>query len=148
MHFVYEWSGKNPVIGLIAPVSESTWEHLKLLFFPALLWMVCGFFLWRIPGRELLAAFTRGICAGMLAVVTLFYTYTGILGFHLLLLDVLTFLFGVLTAFGIAGKTWKQGTESTGILPSLMDGFLLILLTLCFFIFTYYVPEIGLFTVG
>ena len=37
LHFVYDWSGQNPAVGIIAPVSESTWEHLKLLFMPALL---------------------------------------------------------------------------------------------------------------
>lgn len=37
LHFVYDWSGQNPAVGIIASVSESTWEHLKLLFMPALL---------------------------------------------------------------------------------------------------------------
>ena len=36
-HFVYGWSGENPVAGLFFPVNESTWEHLKLIFFPILL---------------------------------------------------------------------------------------------------------------
>ena len=34
LHFTYRWSGRNPLIGLIAPVNESVWEHMKLLFFP------------------------------------------------------------------------------------------------------------------
>lgn len=34
MHFVYEWSGSNRFVGLFAPINESTWEHMKLLFFP------------------------------------------------------------------------------------------------------------------
>ena len=33
-HFVYDWSGQNSFIGLLTPVNESTWEHMKLLFFP------------------------------------------------------------------------------------------------------------------
>ena len=33
LHFTYRWSGRNP---LIAPVNESVWEHMKLLFFPML----------------------------------------------------------------------------------------------------------------
>ena len=33
LHFTYRWSGRNPLIGLIAPVNESVWEHMKLLFF-------------------------------------------------------------------------------------------------------------------
>ena len=34
MHFIYEWSGNNKIVALFAPVNESPWEHLKLLFFP------------------------------------------------------------------------------------------------------------------
>lgn len=38
LHFVYDWSGQNPLVGFFAPVNESTWEHMKLLFFPMLLY--------------------------------------------------------------------------------------------------------------
>ncbi len=35
LHFLYDlWP--NPLFGLIAPVNESVWEHLKLLFWPFL----------------------------------------------------------------------------------------------------------------
>ena len=37
-HFFYEWSSNNFIVGLFAPVSESTWEHMKLIFFPMLLY--------------------------------------------------------------------------------------------------------------
>nr|WP_236945659.1 DUF6512 family protein [Enterocloster clostridioformis] len=46
LHFTYRWSGRNPLIGLIAPVNESVWEHMKLLFFPMLL-----FGLWSLKGE-------------------------------------------------------------------------------------------------
>ena len=26
LHFTYQWSGRNPVIGIFSAVSESTWE--------------------------------------------------------------------------------------------------------------------------
>ena len=38
LHFVYDWSGQNPLVGFFAPVNESTWEHMKLLLFPMLLY--------------------------------------------------------------------------------------------------------------
>ena len=38
LHFTYEWSGENPFVALYSPVNESVWEHLKLLFFPVLLY--------------------------------------------------------------------------------------------------------------
>lgn len=37
LHFVYEWSGNNFIVGLFAPVNESVWEHLKLILLPATL---------------------------------------------------------------------------------------------------------------
>ena len=37
LHFTYEWFGDNAVVGLFSAVNESTWEHLKLLFFPIML---------------------------------------------------------------------------------------------------------------
>ena len=35
-HFIYEWSGYSTAAGLFFPVNESTWEHMKLCFFPML----------------------------------------------------------------------------------------------------------------
>ena len=34
LHFVYDWSWQNQIIGAFSAVNESTWEHLKLIFFP------------------------------------------------------------------------------------------------------------------
>ena len=40
LHFLYGWTGENRVVGLYAAISESPWEHLKLLFFPVLVYTV------------------------------------------------------------------------------------------------------------
>ena len=37
LHFTFEWSNNNPIVGTFSAVNESTWEHLKLLFFPMLI---------------------------------------------------------------------------------------------------------------
>ncbi len=36
LHFLYEWL-PNPLTALLAPVRESLWEHVKLIFWPLLL---------------------------------------------------------------------------------------------------------------
>jgi len=46
LHFLYDLL-PNPLTALIAPINESIWEHLKLLFFPVLL---AGCFLSRRSG--------------------------------------------------------------------------------------------------
>ena len=44
LHFVYELSGENNIIAIFSSVNESTWEHLKLVFFPMLITAIIGFF--------------------------------------------------------------------------------------------------------
>lgn len=42
-HFLYEWLGENTVVGLFFPINESIWEHLKLVFWPLLVWWILGY---------------------------------------------------------------------------------------------------------
>ena len=44
LHFTYTWSNNNPFIGSFSAVNESTWEHLKLVFFPMLITVFIGYF--------------------------------------------------------------------------------------------------------
>lgn len=46
-HFIFEATNENPVVAAFVPVNESVWEHLKLLVFPYLLfvlimWLLLG----------------------------------------------------------------------------------------------------------
>lgn len=147
MHFVYEWSGENPAVGLIAPVNESTWEHLKLLFFPAVIWTIGGCLKKRECAAGLLVSCTAGILAGMLAIVVLFYTYTGILGKNWLPLDIAVFITGVLTAFWIAAGRWSAYSGEKRKAKGWAAAILLAGTALCFFLFTFVPPPIGLFRV-
>ena len=44
LHFTYEWSGDKIIVGLFSAINESTWEHLKLLFFPMVITIIVGYF--------------------------------------------------------------------------------------------------------
>ena len=141
-HFVYEWSGNNPVVGLFCAVNESTWEHIKLLFFPMLLYT--GWRAVRTHGREPAAtvAFLAGNLAGCVCIPVVFYTYTGILGFHLLALDIGTFIVSVAVAFVVA----RQAAQRPNIRR--WQGILIgatALWAAAFFAFTFMPPNIGLF---
>ena len=66
LHFTYEWSGDNAVVGLFSAVNESTWEHLKLLFFPFLLLTILEVLLrGNMLPEQFLPARVLGILAGM-----------------------------------------------------------------------------------
>ena len=80
LHFLYDWSGENPVIGAFSAANESIWEHMKLLFFPMLLF---SFWEYARVGKEypnFWCVKLLGALLGLLAIPVIYYTYTGALG--------------------------------------------------------------------
>ena len=47
MHFAYDFFGNNRLVGMIAPVNESTWEHMKLIFFPGLIAQILLYYMYK-----------------------------------------------------------------------------------------------------
>lgn len=43
LHFTHDWFPNSVVFKVISAVNESTWEHLKLEFFPMLFVTVVGY---------------------------------------------------------------------------------------------------------
>lgn len=97
-HFVYKWSGFNSIVGLFFPVNESTWEHLKLLWLPYFIWSVIEY---KVLDKNKSLWFGKaiGLTVGMLAIISFFYSYNGIIGKTILFLDILSFFIGVAAAF-------------------------------------------------
>lgn len=143
-HFVYDWSGQNYIAGLFFPVSESTWEHMKLCFFPMLLYSLYMNRTLKDTNPCITSALPAGILAGTFAIPVLFYAYTGILGRNFLPLDIGVFVISVLLAFLAVYKltlSCKAG-RFTAVLRLAVA-----VLGLCFLWFTYHPPGIGIFTV-
>lgn len=143
-HFVYEWSGKNLIIGLFFPVNESTWEHMKMLFFPMLLYSLYMYKKLKDAFPCILSALLYGILSGTFLIPVFFYTYTGILGRDYLALDIASFLGSVILAFRMAYR-FTLSCKLTSLQSVLKIGVLAI--ALCFLFFTYHPPDIGIFAV-
>ena len=62
LHFTFEWSNNNLIVGAFSSVNESTWEHLKLVFFPMLLTTIIGLFFIR-------KIYPNYICSRLLSIV-------------------------------------------------------------------------------
>lgn len=103
-HFVYEWSGENPIAAIFFPVDESVWEHVKLLFFPTLFYCLFLIKKWKKVYPCILSSVPVGIVIGSLAIPAFFYFYTAILGNHLLVLDILIFIISVFITFFVIYK--------------------------------------------
>ena len=100
LHFIYDWTGQSPIAAPLAAVNESTWEHMKLLAVPWLVWTVVTIVVNRCAASALPRAI--GLLAGLAAIPALCYTYQGILGRGIMWVDVLIFQLAVLLAFWVS----------------------------------------------
>lgn len=143
LHFAYEWSMENPFVALFAPVNESVWEHLKMLFFPAFLYTLFEVIvLFKTSGRFLTSRIA-GVLLGMFFIVAAFFTYTGISGKDYLAADILIFVLSVLVTF-LCSRYFE--VQCPGMhLPLLANYALLLLLVICFFSFTFSPPGLPMF---
>ena len=142
LHFVYHWSGNNAIVGIISPVNESVWEHLKLLFVPMLIFSIVEFF---VIGKEypnFIVAKSLGVLLGMFTVIVIFYTYKGIVGEHYLWADILTFIIGVAAAYLYS---WKIITEYQARSDVSWAGLRMVMVLVSFAVFTFFPPQIPLF---
>lgn len=143
-HFIYEWSGNNFILGFFFPVNESTWEHMKLCFFPMLLYSLYMNQKLKYSYPCVTSSLLFGVLLGTFLIPVLFYTYSGILGRNIMLLDISTFIVSVLAAFFAVYKftlSCKLASH-TNLLKSLI-----LAVAVCFFVFTYYPLSIGIFNV-
>ena len=108
LHFVYQWTGESTVAGLFAAVNESTWEHMKLLAVPWVLFSLVEYIALRTDGVA--APRAAGLLAGLAAIPTLFYTYKGIVGQAAGRRR--------LDGGGAAGAAWDMGGVFTVYLPA------------------------------
>ncbi|MBO5209473.1 MAG: hypothetical protein J6B68_09040 [Lachnospiraceae bacterium] len=143
-HFVYEWSGNNFILGFFFPVNESTWEHMKLLFFPMLCYSLYMNSKLKDDYPCITSSLLFGILLGTFLVPVLFYTYSGILGKNFTVLDIATFVISVILAFWAVYKlTLSCKLTSYESLLKL----LVLIVVACFLIFTYRPLAIGIFEV-
>lgn len=145
LHFLYEWSGNSPVAALFSAVNESTWEHLKLLVIPFLLFSILEYFIYGKTHGNFAAAKFFGALAGMLTITVLFYTYSGILGYSLPAINIAIFYIGVFMAYYVSFRILKgqRFPSRTAKRLSLLG---IVGLLALFFYFTFDPPKLGIFS--
>lgn len=143
LHFTFEFSGYQPVVGAFSAVNESVWEHLKLGFWPALLYAAIEYRYVRKSTNNFLFAKAVGIYTIPITIAVLFYSYTAILGGDLLVIDILTFILAViigqLASYKLLVYRKLQGNLNQLSLVALA------LLGLAFALFTFHPPHLPIF---
>ncbi|MBO7762831.1 MAG: hypothetical protein J6T24_08540 [Clostridia bacterium] len=79
LHFLYDLTGGSLWVAPFSGVNESTFEHMKLLFWPMLLFAAVQGFFFR-NRADFLCIKRDGILCGLILIPVLFYTYNGVIG--------------------------------------------------------------------
>ena len=143
LHFTFEWSGSQPAVGIFSAVNESVWEHLKLAFWPALLYLLLESRPLSKSCNNFLAGKTLGAVLMIAIIPMIFYSYTAVTGTSIFVIDISSFAISVVVGQLVSYKllTYRK-------LPKVLDTIALLTLTIlaaCFAVFTFYAPQMPIF---
>lgn len=125
LHFLYDFTKKSILAAPFSAVNESTWEHMKLLYFPMLVFAIIQFFFLGNDNPDYWCIKLRGTLLGLLLIPVLFYTYNGILGKSPDFINIAIFFIAAACAYFYETRQFKK---DDGNCPSSLAAFL----CLCF----------------
>jgi len=144
-HFVYGWTNENMIVGLFFSVNESVWEHLKLIFYPALIYFTAEYFITKPKTDNYISQITVSIFYAMATTISLFYIYTGILGFNVDVINIMIFLLSVIVLIIKRNKIAEEEKFKSKNAKILFI-FLLVITAFLFAVWSYNPPSLGIFT--
>lgn len=142
LHFLYDWLGEAWWIAPFSGVNESTWEHMKLLFWPMLIFAVAQSFFFK-SRRDFWCVKLRGALLGLSLIPILFYTYNGAVGRSPDWLNIAIFFISAAIAFLYETRLFNENRLACR-LPKIPI-VILSAIAVSFVVFTFLTPEIGIF---
>lgn len=142
LHFLYDWLGGAVWVAPFSGVNESTWEHMKLLFWPMLLFSVAQSVFFR-DREDFWCVKARGVFFGLALIPVLFYTYNGVIGRSPDWINIAIFFIAAAIAYIYETRLFRRETVRCRA-PRLAIASLLVMAAL-FVIFTFATPELGIF---
>ena len=144
LHFTFELSNfSSMVVAYFSAVNESTWEHLKMAFFPGIFFALVEYTYVRDVVRNYLIAKTASVFVMPLVITLGWYAYTPFTGRSIYKLDLLLFYIAVLIGQIISYKILTGPQMSERINRIAMASMLVMIAA--FSTFTFFPPKIFLF---
>lgn len=146
LHFTFNIFSNNLFTAFFSSVNESVWEHLKLTFFPMIIFSIIEYLLLKKYNNKNNYIFSKtvGIVFSMFFITVLFFTYTGIIGNNYFILDIFLFVFAIILGEFICYKLLIKIIKINNLIKYISI-FLLLFLFFCFTFFTYFPPHINYF---
>ena len=142
LHFLYEWLGKAVWVAPFSGVNESTWEHMKLLFWPMLAFALVQRLFFR-DRADFWCVKLRGILLGLGLIPVIFYTCNGVIGQSPDWFNIAIFFISAAIAYIYEYRMFRRELSfCRSKKPSLA---LLFIIALMFIVFTFSPPELEIF---
>lgn len=143
LHFLLEWTNQSIVVAPFSAVNESTWEHMKILFFPMLLFALIESRYIGKAYKSFWCAKLIGIVVGIVLIPVLYYTINGIFGSTPDFINIAIFYVAAAISYVLESRLMKNelvncDSPKTAIV-------ILMLIALLFAFFTFMTPQIPLF---
>ena len=142
LHFLYDLTNKSIFAAPFSGINESTWEHMKLLFFPMFIFSLLQSRFFK-EYKIYWCVKLFGIISGLILIPILFYTYNGVIGKSPDWINITIFFVSASLAFLLEWRLFKNDSLKCK-LPHLAFG-LICLIGILFVVFTFVTPGLGIF---
>lgn len=142
LHFLYEWLGEAAWIAPYSGVNESTWEHMKLLFWPMLFYAIFQGFFFK-ERKDFPCIILRGMLIGLLLIPILFYTYNGVVGRSPDWINIAIFFISAAVVY--VYEAFELRRESTTCNNPTLASLMIAVIAVLFVLFTFVTPELSIF---
>lgn len=143
LHFMFDLTHENSFVALFSAVNESIWEHMKLLFWPMILFALVEYSAWGKERTQFWCVKLLGILLGLILIPVLYYTYTGSLGISADWFNITIFFISAALVFRVENVLFQRETGFS-FSPALALGGLCLIMIL-FMVLTFFSPHIPLF---
>lgn len=113
LHFIYEWTGDNKIIGAFAPIDESIWEHTKLTMFPLFILYIIFYAILRkkidIDKEKWFTCMLINVILSVILIPLLYYFVRYGLGIESLILNIVILLMSLVISTLIARHFYIYG---------------------------------------
>ncbi|MEE0968291.1 MAG: DUF6512 family protein [Clostridia bacterium] len=142
LHFLYDWLGESLLAAPFSGVNESTWEHMKLLFWPMFIFAIVQSFFFK-EREDFWCVKLKGTLLGLGLIPVIFYTYNGVVGQSPDWINIAIFFISAAIAYIYETRQFNNGT--TRCKSQKLAFAILCVIAILFVVFTFATPEIGIF---
>lgn len=143
LHFLYDWTNQSIIVAPFSAVNESTWEHMKLLFFPMFVFALIEY---RFIGKSCKSFWCvklAGTSVGLLLIPMLYYAYIGAFGVNKDWFNIAIFFIAAGAVYCLEALLLKRKKPACKFQISAL--IILCLIGLSFMTYTFDQPKIPLF---